>query len=56
MRNTTGGAQAPSLEVKTIGHAGPICSWSIETKVRVLRERSTTSRNGISGIPRSTVL
>lgn len=50
MRNTTGGAQAPSVEVKTVGHASVASSWSIETKVRVLRERSTTSRNGISGL------
>ena len=49
-RKTTGGAQAPSVEVKTIGHASVASSWSIETKVRVLRERSTTSRNGISGL------
>jgi hypothetical protein len=57
MRKTTGGAQAPSVEVKTIGHAGPISSWSIETKVRVplrggilpLRERSTTKEVGAKG-------
>jgi hypothetical protein len=57
MRKTTGGAQAPSVEVKTIGHAGPLSSWSIETKVRVplrggilpLRERSTTKEVGAKG-------
>ena len=50
MRNTTGGAQAPSVEVKTIGHAEPLSPWSIETKDRVSKGRSITSRNGISGL------
>jgi len=50
MRNTTGGAQAPSVEVKTISHASPSSSWLIETKDRVSKGRSTTSRLGISGL------
>jgi hypothetical protein len=57
MRKTTGGARAPSVVVNTIRHAGPISSWSIETKARVplrggflpLRERSTTKEGGVMG-------
>lgn len=49
-RNTTGEAKAASVEVKTIGYVDSFNPWPIETKKRLLRERSLTKKEGNSGI------
>jgi transposase len=60
-RNTTGGAQAPSVEVKTMDHADSIGSWFIETKgssgrFNTRRGQSATQEDGVQGVSSGSTL
>lgn len=48
MRNTTGGAQAPSVEVKTTGYAGSVGTCPVETKSVLMYGRFPVNPKGIS--------